>query len=136
MRVALLLSVVLLVASCNESIESTHENYAAAAADGAIKKGRVPARVPPAAVDIVEIHYLDPGTVWGRFRNPGDSAEWLHGCEEVGGERRLRNGPRGVAWWDRQAVGDATAMRCEGEHGQTELFFLDSSSDRVFFHIR
>ena len=133
---ALMISLSLLVLACDENIESVYESYNDLVADRALERGWIPARLPSTATDIAELHNLDTNRVWGRFRNKSNSVEWLLGCEDAAGKRDTRTIPRRVEWWDEQSVLDASvAMRCNGENRRTVLFFLDKTSDVVFFYV-
>ena len=81
----------LLLAGCDEQIDETYTTYADAQSAGAIKRGWVPAFVPPSATNIVESHDLDTNRQTLQFNLPPSAIN-----EMVVGLRTVSANDRGV----------------------------------------
>jgi hypothetical protein len=81
---------------------STYSSFAEASKKGAFELGWLPHALPKSAIEIVEVHNVDSGEIWMRFRYAGNDIQQLtQGCAsdlrmQLPNERRTK---RNVVWW-------------------------------------
>jgi hypothetical protein len=84
MRKLVAAALLLSLSACSEQVEETYPTWAEAERAGAIKRGWVPAFVPPTARDIRDIHDLDTNGQTLQFTAPtSDVSAMLTGLQPV-----------------------------------------------------
>ena len=116
--VASLVALVLLLGCTDETLDASYPAASDALADGAVKRGWIPAWIPSTATDIHEVHNLDsnqsalsftlPQAAWrppascrradgGELPGPAFDRPWLPSSEDVAVDYDLYNCPSDVS---------------------------------------
>jgi len=125
----------LTVSACSEQVEARYASYGDAVEKGAVRRGWIPAYVPPSATEIVEVHNLDTNAQLLRFQAPPEAltamASRLTGVPggKVPPPPSYLSPPEGAAW--RRGLGSGalqegiTVYRARMDSGRRHCIAID-----------
>ena len=134
LRVVTLFIAALLVPSCtNDILDASYPSTSDAVADGAVKRGWIPAWVPAGATDLREVHDVDtnqstlsfsvPQATWrppescrpasgGEFAEPAFSRPWIPSSQDLAAAYDFYSCPSGLSG----PMLEAVAVQRGGQH--------------------
>jgi hypothetical protein len=140
----ILLSIVAVLLSCRDTVESSYSSLVDAQATGELEHGWVPRIVPPESHGIKEIHNIDTNQVWGTFQFQSRSVEMFKNSlkmidfAEIAG--RSISKPD-VKWWpsvlsgqiQKDELSKANLVLYKIEQGGTVFLAVNWTNNEVYF---